>query len=102
MESFNYDKVFTQNYNNSNIQVRKYITFIYLQDGAVYAVFPDCPLIEWPNDEHFRYKSIVWTCVYFGNLFKVKLFTWKHFYAIVLFGIILMSYAFGILFWLMF
>ena len=78
------------------------IKILYLQDGAVYAVFPHCPLIEWPNDERFRFKSIVWSSVYFGNLFQVKLFTWKHFYMIVVFGLILMSYLFGILVWLMF
>ena len=39
----------------------------YDKDGALYAVFPDQPLIQWPDDESFRFFSVVLANKFIGS-----------------------------------
>jgi len=64
----------------------------YDKDGAVYAILPDMPLIEWPDDESARFMSIVMANMMVGSRLNIELFTAKHYYAIVLICLFLFFY----------
>jgi hypothetical protein len=93
MRSFEYDKVYNfkvlcqEKLNNSNLQ-----TF---QTGAVYAIIPDAPLIEIPDDKRLQFYGIVLFAREIGTRLNLNLFNTKHFYAIFLVLLYLAYYFFS-------
>ena len=69
-----------------------HLLYFVLQDAAVYAILPDCPLIEWPNDERYRFYSIVGANLIFGKLLNIEAFNWKHYYFIMLIALLLICH----------
>jgi len=55
----------------------------YDNDGAVYAIIPDCPLIEYPINQTMEFMTVIGLAKYVAGHFNIELFTYKHFIAIL-------------------
>ena len=73
------------------------ISLEYDKDGALYAVFPDQPLIQWPDDESFRFFSLVLANKFIGSRLNIELFTKKHFYVITMIFIFIIFYVMSLI-----
>jgi hypothetical protein len=54
------------------------------QDGAVYAIIPDCPLIEYPINQTMEFMAVIGMAKYIAGHFNIELFTYKHFIVILM------------------
>ena len=46
------------------------------QDGAVYAIIPDCPLIEYPINQTMEFMAVIGMAKYIAGHFNIELFTY--------------------------
>ena len=68
---------------------------IFFQDGAVYAIIPDCPLIEYPINQTMEFMAVIYSAKYIAGYFNIELFTYKHFLAITLGMMFFVYYVFS-------
>lgn len=58
-----------------------------MQDGSIYVIMPDAPLIEYPINQTVEFGLVALSAMKIGRYLRLDLFTYKHFLA--LYGLLL-------------